>query len=251
MNSYNGLVKGRYGSFDLQRKVGPNLLKGLLVSLLIHGTVIGTPYLLWLVHHETVEPRDEGTIIILDKPPILIPHQPLNKPIEIAPPALPDIQKTIPVPVDVDAAEDTQLVKSQDDIRRKVIADGKEEGSDSALGGQIVYNIPPPILETIPPVDTFIAYEVQPQPLPDFSPPPNFPDLVAIAGVSGKVIVKMYVDRYGDVKKWIILKVDPAGVGFESEVEKVVPKWRFTPAVQQGHPIGVWVAVPFRFAVKK
>ncbi len=37
MDFFEQLEKGRFGSFELKHQVGPNLLKGLLVSLLIHG----------------------------------------------------------------------------------------------------------------------------------------------------------------------------------------------------------------------
>jgi outer membrane biosynthesis protein TonB len=44
--------------------------------------------------------------------------------------------------------------------------------------------------------------------------------------------------------------VKPENLGFEKEVEKIIDKWRFTPAIQQGNPVGVWIAIPFTFKVK-
>jgi outer membrane biosynthesis protein TonB len=46
------------------------------------------------------------------------------------------------------------------------------------------------------------------------------------------------------------VQASPSDLGFEDEVLKVVPKWKFTPAVQQGRAVGVWVAIPFKFVCK-
>ncbi|MBI5059590.1 energy transducer TonB [candidate division KSB1 bacterium] len=32
---------------------------------------------------------------------------------------------------------------------------------------------------------------------------------------------------------------------------RVISNWRFTPAMQQGTPVGVWVVVPFKFRLGK
>jgi protein TonB len=97
---------------------------------------------------------------------------------------------------------------------------------------------------------TFVPYEIAPQPLPDFSPQPAFPEMAQKAGVSGKVVVQVYVDKDGTVKRWQIVQAKPEDLGFEEEVEKVIQKWKFTPAIQQGNPVGVWIAIPFNFKVK-
>ncbi|MBK8130044.1 MAG: energy transducer TonB [bacterium] len=52
------------------------------------------------------------------------------------------------------------------------------------------------------------------------------------------------------MKKWRIVQAKPPDLGFEQEVEKVLPKWKFTPAIQQGNPVGVWIAIPFNFKVQ-
>jgi len=96
----------------------------------------------------------------------------------------------------------------------------------------------------------FVPYELAPQPMADSCSQPSFPALAKKVGVqSGKVIVQVFVDKHGVVRKWQVRKCNPQGMGFDTEVEKVIPHWRFTPAVQQGQPIGVWIAIPFRFDV--
>ena len=102
----------------------------------------------------------------------------------------------------------------------------------------------------VSPGDTTIhgpAYEVPPQPKPDHCPQPEFPDLAKRNGIQGKVMVRAYVDEKGVVRKWLFSKIDPVGWGFARAVENVITDWRFSPALKDGKPIGVWVAVPFNF----
>ena len=57
------------------------------------------------------------------------------------------------------------------------------------------------------------------------------------------------MNERGDVIGWQIVNVRPAGLGFEDAVARVVPKWKFTPAIQQNNPVAVWVHVPIKFRV--
>jgi TonB family protein len=60
----------------------------------------------------------------------------------------------------------------------------------------------------------------------------------------------LFVDVKGDVRRFHIVKADPRDVGFEDEVLKVIPRWKFTPALQQQRPVGVWVTIPVKFEIK-
>ena len=101
--------------------------------------------------------------------------------------------------------------------------------------------------ETVPSPDDFVPFQVAPQPLPDFSPQPAFPDSARQVGEQGMAVVQAYVDTAGEVKKWKIVEEQPAGLGFGDEVLKIIPNWKFSPALQQDQPVGVWVAIPFNF----
>jgi TonB family protein len=91
---------------------------------------------------------------------------------------------------------------------------------------------------------------IYPQPLAG-NTEPAFPDSAVMAGVTqGKVIVQVLVDKHGDVKKWQFARVDPPSLGFQEEVDKVIPLWKFSPAIQNGQPVGSLVAIPFKFKPK-
>ena len=70
------------------------------------------------------------------------------------------------------------------------------------------------------------------------------------AAVPGRVWVKYYIDKQGDVREVVILKANPEGLGFEDETTKALRQWKFTPAIQDKHPVGVWVGQTIVFKIQ-
>jgi TonB family protein len=99
--------------------------------------------------------------------------------------------------------------------------------------------------------DTAHVFDVPPHPLPKFSPQPNYPEKAKVASVQGKVVVNVLVDTQGEIVKWSILRAEPAGQGFETEVAKIICGWRFSPALKEHQPVNTWVAIPFNFKFKR
>jgi periplasmic protein TonB len=253
MDFFTELEKGRYGSFELKNQVGPNLLKGLLISFLLNGSVVASPYVVRLLRGaEEIPPAPKidrySWISHVD------PQLPSFDPRRNVRIVLPTPQKRVttvhlvPVPDDRITESDTVLSPDQRTIIDVVAAAVTDSGP---AGDGSMVNILPPTNDSISESPEFIPFEVGPQSLPDFSPQPDYPELARIAHLSGRVIVAVFVDKKGDVRKWKIEKTNPAGLGFEEEVLKVVPKWKFTPALQQGSPVGVWVSIPFKFDLRK
>jgi protein TonB len=248
MNFYEQLMQGRYGSFELKKIVGPNLLRGLAISFLLHSAVIASPYIVKLFKGEEEIPPPPLRVVDISTLTRLRSLQDSQEQVRIALPKLAAPKAAIPVAVPEDEVPMEQaLIPTQAEIATQVGA--TEEGLDIRPGEQI--EIKEEASEAIPDMGVFVPFEVPPQPLPDFSPQPEFPELAKTASVPGKVIVQVYVDKRGEVKKWKIVKEEPANLGFGEEVERVIKKWKFTPAIQQGNPVGVWVAVPFTFKFKK
>lgn len=252
MDFFQQLSKGRYGAFELKWLVGPNLIKGFIVSALLHGVVAASPVIIELFKGEELPP---DKIFVIDpsqvQPRLRRQRGETVEQVRIATPKIAPPKAAIPIPVEEEQiSEEPQIMMSQQELAEAFEAQAAEEGDlDIPEGVEIVIGSMGD--EDIPASDVFIPFEVPPQPLPDFSPQPEFPELARQAGMQGKVIVQVYVDKHGDVKKWKIMKADPEGLGFEEEVQKVITKWKFTPAIQQGNPVGVWVAVPFNFKYKR
>ncbi len=73
----------------------------------------------------------------------------------------------------------------------------------------------------------------------------GYPILAREAGIQGSVVVRILVNEKGYyVRHKVIKKVHPI---LSEEVEKHLPKLRFTPAMKDGNPVKFWVNVPFRF----
>ncbi|MBI5059591.1 TonB family protein [candidate division KSB1 bacterium] len=248
MDLITQLEQGRYGSFELKHFVGRNLFRGLVVSFLIHSVVVASPYIMTLFKSDIPEP---DRVIVIDPSQLtkLKRQQQENvETVKIERPKIAPPKAAIPVAVEEDEViEEPQLIASQEEIIAAV--SGDDEGLEIDPNATVV--IQEEKDEAIPGSDVFTPYEVAPQPLPDFMPQPAFPEMAKLAQVTGKVVAQVYVDKKGEVKKYKIVKVDPKDLGFEDEVEKIIMKWKFTPAIQQGNPVGVWIAIPFNFKYKK
>jgi TonB family protein len=250
MNFYEQLKQGRYGSFELQKLVGPNLMRGLVISFLLHSAVIASPYIAKLFHSEEDIPPPPVRVIDISQLTKLKSLQNTETQVRIAMPKLAAPKAAVPIAVKEDEVPQEQaLIPTQAEISTQVAATS-ESGLDIKPGEQIEIK-GETADDVIPDMSKFVPYEVAPQPLPDFSPQPAYPELAKMSSMTGKVVVQVYVDKHGDVKKYQIVKEDPKDLGFGDEVKKIIMKWKFTPAIQQGNPVGVWVAVPFRFQFKR
>lgn len=109
--------------------------------------------------------------------------------------------------------------------------------------------MPPSENSTAP--DTFIYVGQQPVPLnmTDVKKKIKYPWLMRDAGIQGKVVVKVLVDKEGYTVACMVLKT-PHRL-FCSEVLQYIHELRFTPAKDgDGFPVKVWVAIPFDFKLK-
>jgi periplasmic protein TonB len=246
---FEQLEQGRYGSFELKRLVGPNLMKGLMISVIIHALIIAAPYIVSAIRGEEEIPPPPTRVVDISQLTKLRSEENTAEQVKIAMPKMAPPKAAMPVAVpESEVPIDQALMPTQSEIKQQISA-AVDTALDIKPNEKI--EIRDESADVIPDMTTFTPFEVAPQPLPASSPQPDFPDLAKTAGVTGKVVVQVYVDKHGEVKKWKVVKVDPKGLGFEDEVEKVIPKWKFTPAIQQGSPVGVWVAVPFNFKYKK
>lgn len=113
-----------------------------------------------------------------------------------------------------------------------------------------VTRVAPETKTTIPPDTLKIAYDVAPVVIEKTRTQPTYPEAARKEGISGKVFVKAFINKKGDVESVKLEKVEPVGKGFEVEALKVVPKWKFEPAKAKGEVVAVWVTIPIDFKLK-
>jgi TonB family protein len=252
MNYFEELELQHYGSFELHRHVGPNLMKGLAYSFLFHALIVVAPLVYELLKgEEEIPPPPLRVVDISQLTKLKRLQEQTAEQVKIALPKLAAPKAMIPIAVEEDIVElDQELLPTMKDIASAF--DAPSSGEELNLRpGEVIEIRDDEASDVIPDAGKFIPFEVPPQPLPDFSPMPAFPSLAATSGVPGRVIVLAYVDKTGIVKKWQIKSANPPGLGFEEEVIKVIQKWKFTPAIQNKTPVGVWIEVPFTFNIDR
>jgi protein TonB len=99
---------------------------------------------------------------------------------------------------------------------------------------------------SLPSAEEYVAVEVQPVAIS--TPSPEYPAIARQAGIEGIVTLRVLVDDDGDVRDVIFVSgpemlKDAAIAG--------VRLWKFRPALQQQHPVAVWVMVPMKFSLER
>lgn len=99
--------------------------------------------------------------------------------------------------------------------------------------------------ETPPP--DFVPVDKEPQIINSVIP--YYPELAQKAGIEGRVILKIWISKEGKPVQALVLK-STAKV-FDRPAVEAAMKYRFTPAMFDNKPVGVWVVIPFTFKLKK
>jgi protein TonB len=80
------------------------------------------------------------------------------------------------------------------------------------------------------------------------TPPPEYPEKLACAGVGGTVQLRVNIGadgRIGDVQ----VQQGSGNAELDAVAAKAVRNWTFRPAMQMGQPVAKWIAVPMTFHV--
>ncbi|MCS6904780.1 MAG: TonB family protein [Bacteroidia bacterium] len=133
-----------------------------------------------------------------------------------------------------------------------VFVPGSPDGVDSTP--KVAISSPQPKEKTVteeePDPNKFIFLEVKPAPinLDVIKQRMVYPVLCKEAGIQGKVFIRMLVNKEGRVEKTIVQK-SPHPLLTE-ECLRHIDSLRFTPGMQGGRPVKVWISIPFEFQLK-
>jgi TonB family protein len=78
---------------------------------------------------------------------------------------------------------------------------------------------------------------------------PVYPPLELVFEKEANVLVKIWVTRTGKVRKVVVL--NSTDNQFNKAAALAAMQWVFTPAVEKGKKVSVWVSMPFRFRIKR
>ena len=87
-------------------------------------------------------------------------------------------------------------------------------------------------------------YKVDQKPTIISSPRPVYPEFALEAGIEGQVMVKIVIDKIGNVTSANIIKSIPT---FDAAALKAVKTWKFKPAVHEGRTVSVNMVIPIQF----
>jgi TonB family protein len=77
---------------------------------------------------------------------------------------------------------------------------------------------------------------------------PEYPAYELQQGIEGKVVVQLLIDESGRVAD---VKFVSGSESFRAAIMAVVWRWRFSPAVDEGKPLKVWVLKPYNFVIPR
>jgi protein TonB len=231
-----------YGATELKRAYKKYLSYGLSIAAAFHFAGIGG---YWASIYLATD--DEPKIMIrtvklsdLGPPPSITQQAPTPS-VAVAQQAVkPSIG--IPVPVPDAQVSPEQTIATQTEMSQPTVpVIDPTEGNEIQVQQDIQIG---ENSDEMPP--EFVPYEKAPEPLKKVFP--AYPDLALKAGIEGQVIVKVWVDKEGKVKKALILK-STAEV-FNDAALDAAKQWLFTPAMMNKGPVDVWMAIPFKFKVQ-
>lgn len=75
---------------------------------------------------------------------------------------------------------------------------------------------------------------------------PEYPEAAARRGLSGKVVLRLYIDEKGIVDRVETLSAQPPGV-FERSAERAFSAARFSPGIKNKHPVKTRMTIEVSF----
>lgn len=251
-----------YGASELKRTYQKYFIRGLIGAIIIHGIGIGT-YLFANYLTKMNEEKDKQVqqriinVTDLEPPPSATDEEEPPPPKIEEPPVAPpkDLTALTPEPVAKEKAEE-QTIKTQQELEEIKTPVGQGDT------GKFTYSGPVKVEEKkieekvekekeVVEKTVYQSFEVEKAPecvnLAQVRASMQYPEVARESGIEGRVTVKVLVGESGNVIK--IGSVSGPDV-FHDEVRDKSMNLEFTPGLQNGKPVKVWVSVPFNFKLK-
>ena len=255
------------GVLELKRNYRRSLVWGIIFSVALHITAVGAFFITTFIQSENRS--DEKSVTLREINVVELPPPPITQEAEtfIPPPEPPasekvtnipkkDLKAFEPAPVRKESAEE-QTVKTQQELE-EINTPVSKEGDTTGFvyTGELGYVEEKKIEEKIeekktePVIDNknYSSFEVEKAPdavnLAQIKSSIDYPEIAVQAGIEGRVTVKVLVNKQGRV---VDIGKITGPVVFHDEVSEKVRDLQFTPGLQNGKPVNVWVTVPFSF----
>jgi protein TonB len=248
MSAFLNLVHFPYGMPELKASYRKYFIQGLVIAIVLNFAGLGAYY--GAAHLSEEEPPIRVVRIMkyseLGPPPSLAETKQVAAQIAVSAAAVkPSIGIPVPVPdalVDPEQTIATQTELSQ--IVGPMTGEGKNGGATQIVAEETDFDLQ--IEDEGPPPD-FVPFEKPPAVIKRVDP--KYPELARKAGIEGRVILKVWIDKRGKVKDVVILK--GAAEMLDNAAIAAAKQWEFTPAMMKLGPVDVWSTLTFNFRLQE
>jgi protein TonB len=250
-----------YGAYVLRKNYVQRTLRALLIGISLVVIGVAFPFVKAYIQAklEGLTRAKKKTVIteLIEPPPINKEKEPPPPPAAEPPPPpqRAQIKFVPPQIVKREEAKPEETIANIDTLMKVDPGTKNVEGDPNALPvieeGTGTGNQPAEVAEEPEPdPNAFVAVEKEPAPvnLDEIKKRIAYPPLLKEAGVQGKVIVRILVGKDGKYIKHQVIK--SSHKLFTEAVEKEIQNLEFTPAIQAGKPIKLWVTIPFDFRLQ-
>ncbi len=244
---------GGYGAFELKATYQRNMLMGMGITALFAAFVIGAVLVAQLLAgppDEKIEPPGKRRYL-MDTVAVRIDRQPSIK----KGGTRPSVNRRLPSNSNVGSKPillpdsligeqpDGMFLSNLDKAEYGPVEGFNYNGTDPGYGGDYAggggggddYPAPYQFQENVQ--EPKMIQEVVPE----------FPRLALEAGLNGYVWVRVLIDEEGKVIDAFVEKSSSKNAGFEEAALKAARKCLFSPGIQNGRPLKVWVSFKFEF----
>ncbi len=238
-----------YGALELKITYQRNLLWGNAVTVLM-AAAMAVLYLLGQSAIEIVPPSrpiigdrevhieiapNPPTIKYGHRPPIPTPPRERSAVIPVPP---------IPIPDSLFSGDENNTISSQKEISE---FNGALNPGPPGDGTEFAYNFSD-TTEDWPDVEDFVVCERYPEMIS--AAQPEYPRIAKTTQTEGEVTVQVLVDEKGEPLDVRVYKDSGRNVGFEEAAVKAAWNCRFSPGIQNGRPVKVWVVFKIEFTLE-
>jgi protein TonB len=238
----------KYGRFVFRKSYKQAFATGITIAVTLHAVIVGGYFLYQFL--DKYFNKDEDIPVItakINKITDLLPPPSLNAP----PPTAAAAAAPPPNVGKVQEVKDDEAPKEQTLATQTQISQSSGKGDTTGTGaGEVAIAAPPTaeIKDEDPP--DFVAVEKNPEPLVSILSLAKYPDIAKKAGIEGRVVVKVLIDKDGKPLKSQILK-NPGTDIFDESATKAVMDATYSPAEQNGKPVKVWMVIPISYKLNK
>ncbi|MCO6466987.1 MAG: energy transducer TonB [Bradyrhizobiaceae bacterium] len=256
----NPVVMVQLGAAELKRIINENTRRGFYITIAILILLALLSFTYRIVMDAIFPPPNvvkvklaKVSLDMLAPPPSQNEEAPPPPPPTAVPPVSgPAVRAGMPVAVpDAMIAEDLKDFANIDEINRAsaIGGDGNDMGNFASNIGESSSGLNIETREETPDIDEFVSVEKE----PDFDYAAlqrrvKYPDIARRNGVEGQVLVGALVGKDGKVEKTQVIETDNELLN-QSAVN-AVRETVFTPAIQNGAPVRLWVRIPIVFKLR-